>query len=175
MKKVGLRDLKNRLSAYVRLVRRGQSVLVTDRGQVVAELRSPGVAASDLSDRSGFAGLAGKVCSRSAPRMRRGSILRCRASCLLAGSNAFSKKKEASTNGILSEASARWDVAVGTLAKSRVQPISGTRLDFRIRPSLVTSRTRCTRLVAAMISSAGSPRKSSCRIARQTSSVRGQT
>ena len=60
MKKVGLRDLKNRLSAYIRLVRRGHSVLVTDRGQVVAELRPPGVAASDLSDRSGFAGLAGK-------------------------------------------------------------------------------------------------------------------
>ena len=41
-----------------------------------------------------------------------------------------------------------------------------------MRLSLVTSGTRCTRLVAAMISSAGSPRKSSVRIARQTSSER---
>ncbi len=41
MKTVGLRELKNRLSEYVRLVRRGQTVVVTDRGQVVAELRPP--------------------------------------------------------------------------------------------------------------------------------------
>ncbi len=41
MKTVGLRELKNRLSAYVREVRRGHAVLVTDRGQVVAELRPP--------------------------------------------------------------------------------------------------------------------------------------
>jgi antitoxin (DNA-binding transcriptional repressor) of toxin-antitoxin stability system len=42
MKRVGLRELKNRLSEYVRLVRRGEIVLVTDRGEVVAELRPPG-------------------------------------------------------------------------------------------------------------------------------------
>ena len=60
MRKVGLRDFKNRLSAYVRLVRRGDIVLVTDRGQVVAELRPPAVAPSDLSDRAGLAGLAQK-------------------------------------------------------------------------------------------------------------------
>ncbi len=41
MKTVGLRELKNRLSAYVRQVRNGQAVVVTDRGQVVAELRAP--------------------------------------------------------------------------------------------------------------------------------------
>ena len=38
---VGIRDLKNRLSEYVRLVRAGEVVLVTDRGEVVAELRQP--------------------------------------------------------------------------------------------------------------------------------------
>src|SRR5712691_2954220 len=38
-----------------------------------------------------------------------------------------------------------------------------------------TSGTWCARLVAAMISSAGSPRKSSPRMARQTSNVSGQT
>lgn len=42
MKTVGLRELKNRLSEYIRLVRAGQAVVVTDRGQAVAELRSPG-------------------------------------------------------------------------------------------------------------------------------------
>lgn len=42
MKSVGLRELKNRLSEYVREVRSGESVLVTDRGEVVAELVPPG-------------------------------------------------------------------------------------------------------------------------------------
>jgi prevent-host-death family protein len=46
MKTVGLRELKNRLAEYVREVRRGESVLVTDRGEVVAELVSPGQAAA---------------------------------------------------------------------------------------------------------------------------------
>ncbi|MFQ5889658.1 MAG: type II toxin-antitoxin system Phd/YefM family antitoxin [Gemmatimonadota bacterium] len=39
---MGIRELKNRLSEYVRLVRRGEEILVTDRGVVVAELRRPG-------------------------------------------------------------------------------------------------------------------------------------
>jgi prevent-host-death family protein len=42
MKSVGLRELKNRLSEYVREVRSGEGVLVTDRGEVVAELLPPG-------------------------------------------------------------------------------------------------------------------------------------
>ena len=42
MRSVGLRDLKNRLSEYVREVRSGETVLVTDRGEVVAELIPPG-------------------------------------------------------------------------------------------------------------------------------------
>ncbi len=42
MKTVGLRELKNRLAEYVRAVRAGEEVLVTDRGQVVAELVPPG-------------------------------------------------------------------------------------------------------------------------------------
>jgi prevent-host-death family protein len=41
MKSVGLRELKNRLSQYVRQVRLGEGFLVTDRGQVVAELTPP--------------------------------------------------------------------------------------------------------------------------------------
>src|SRR2546427_7866667 len=42
MKSVGLRELKNRLSEYVREVRSGEGGLVTDRGEVVAELIPPG-------------------------------------------------------------------------------------------------------------------------------------
>jgi antitoxin (DNA-binding transcriptional repressor) of toxin-antitoxin stability system len=41
MKAVAVRELKNRLSAYLRDVSRGEIVLVTDRGRVVAELRRP--------------------------------------------------------------------------------------------------------------------------------------
>lgn len=42
MKAVGIRELKNRLSEYLRLVRGGEQILVTDRGEVIAELRRPG-------------------------------------------------------------------------------------------------------------------------------------
>lgn len=42
MKRVGVRELKDRLSEYLRLVREGEELLVTDRGRVVAELRHPG-------------------------------------------------------------------------------------------------------------------------------------
>jgi antitoxin (DNA-binding transcriptional repressor) of toxin-antitoxin stability system len=41
MKAVGVRELKDRLSEYLRLVRGGEEILVTDRGVVVAELRRP--------------------------------------------------------------------------------------------------------------------------------------
>lgn len=41
---VGIRELKNRLSEYIRMVRRGEAIMVTDRGEVVAELRQPGSA-----------------------------------------------------------------------------------------------------------------------------------
>jgi prevent-host-death family protein len=38
---VGIREMKNRLSDYVRRVRRGETILVTDRGRVVARLAPP--------------------------------------------------------------------------------------------------------------------------------------
>lgn len=41
MKAVGIKDLKARLSEHVRAVRAGEVILVTDRGEVVAELRPP--------------------------------------------------------------------------------------------------------------------------------------
>lgn len=56
MRAVGLKTLKNRLSEYVRLVAAGETVLVTDRDRVVAELvppragRSPLLADARLAD-----------------------------------------------------------------------------------------------------------------------------
>jgi antitoxin (DNA-binding transcriptional repressor) of toxin-antitoxin stability system len=47
MKTVGIRELKNRLSEYLRDVRAGESVLVTDRGEVVAEFSPPRHGATD--------------------------------------------------------------------------------------------------------------------------------
>lgn len=51
MKEVGIRELKNRLSEYLRLVREGEVVMVTDRGEVIAELRpsTGGAGAMDWS------------------------------------------------------------------------------------------------------------------------------
>ncbi|MGH8138210.1 MAG: type II toxin-antitoxin system Phd/YefM family antitoxin [Steroidobacteraceae bacterium] len=49
MKTVGIRELKNRLSEYLRQVRSGESVLVTDRGEVVAEFSPPGHGVTDAS------------------------------------------------------------------------------------------------------------------------------
>jgi antitoxin (DNA-binding transcriptional repressor) of toxin-antitoxin stability system len=41
MATIGVRELKARLSAYVRTVRAGEVVVVTDHGDIVAELRRP--------------------------------------------------------------------------------------------------------------------------------------
>lgn len=41
MRAVGLKVLKNKLSEYVRLAAQGETVLVTDRDRVVAELTPP--------------------------------------------------------------------------------------------------------------------------------------
>ena len=41
MKTVGVKELKNRLSTYLKLVKNGDTVLVTERDQVIAEIRQP--------------------------------------------------------------------------------------------------------------------------------------
>lgn len=41
METVGIRELKNRLSEYIRRVRSGETIQVSSHGVVVAELRSP--------------------------------------------------------------------------------------------------------------------------------------
>ncbi len=58
MKTVGVRELKNRLSEYLRRVRAGEGVLVTDRGEVVAELSPPGHPLADTSVPVGLRALA---------------------------------------------------------------------------------------------------------------------
>jgi antitoxin (DNA-binding transcriptional repressor) of toxin-antitoxin stability system len=58
MKTVGVRELKNRLSEYIRYVRAGEGVLVTDRGEVVAEISPPGQGTADASVSPGLAALA---------------------------------------------------------------------------------------------------------------------
>ena len=58
MRTVGIRELKNRLSEYIRHVRSGESVLVTDRGEVIAELSPPGRGLTDASVPAGLLGLA---------------------------------------------------------------------------------------------------------------------
>ncbi|HEX2255673.1 MAG TPA: prevent-host-death protein [Afifellaceae bacterium] len=48
MRSVGLKVLKNKLSEYVRLAESGETVLVTDRDRVVAELGPPRAERSPL-------------------------------------------------------------------------------------------------------------------------------
>ena len=56
MRAVGLKVLKNKLSEYVRLAEQGETILISDRDRVVAELvppdatRSPLVADARLAD-----------------------------------------------------------------------------------------------------------------------------
>ncbi|MFN2602298.1 MAG: type II toxin-antitoxin system Phd/YefM family antitoxin [Gemmatimonadaceae bacterium] len=49
---VGIRELKNNLSRYLKKVKAGQRIAITDRGRVVAELRKPqSASASSLKSR----------------------------------------------------------------------------------------------------------------------------
>lgn len=57
MRVIGIRELKNRLSEYVRMVRNGKEILVTDRGEVVAELKAPDPRKSVVGPYAGLASL----------------------------------------------------------------------------------------------------------------------
>ncbi len=50
VERVGVKDLKNNLSAYLRQVKRGVRVLVTDRNEVIAEIGKPRDIASETVD-----------------------------------------------------------------------------------------------------------------------------
>lgn len=51
MATVGARELKNRLGRYLRQVQAGETILVTERGRPVAELRPLSPAAVELGDK----------------------------------------------------------------------------------------------------------------------------
>lgn len=48
MRKIGIKALKNDLSKYIRAAAAGETVLVTDRGQVVAEIVAPRISDDPL-------------------------------------------------------------------------------------------------------------------------------
>jgi antitoxin (DNA-binding transcriptional repressor) of toxin-antitoxin stability system len=76
MRAVGLKVLKNKLAEYVRLARSGETILVTDRDRVVAEIvppregRSPAVADAVLAElvRQGWVTPAARPLAGSVPR-----------------------------------------------------------------------------------------------------------
>jgi antitoxin (DNA-binding transcriptional repressor) of toxin-antitoxin stability system len=70
MKSVNVAELKNRLSHYLRLVRRGEAILVRDREQVIARLEPAGAEAAGGTDDERLASLERK----GAIRRRRGPI-----------------------------------------------------------------------------------------------------
>ncbi|MEK7766400.1 MAG: type II toxin-antitoxin system prevent-host-death family antitoxin [bacterium] len=77
MKSVGIKNLKNRLSEYVKMAAAGEVVLVTDRDRVVAELVPPG---ADRSSRIHDALLAEAVREGwvTPPLIAGGPLPRCR-------------------------------------------------------------------------------------------------
>lgn len=71
MKAVGVKLLKARLSEYLRLVRTGETVLITDRDEVVAELRPArrqGAPAVSVEDRLQVLADAGTITRPSVPK-----------------------------------------------------------------------------------------------------------
>jgi antitoxin (DNA-binding transcriptional repressor) of toxin-antitoxin stability system len=50
MRSVGIKVLKNKLSEYIRIAEAGETVLITDRDRVVAELSPPRAQQSPLLD-----------------------------------------------------------------------------------------------------------------------------
>ncbi len=78
MRAVGVRELKNRLSEYLRLVKLGEQVLITEHGVVIAELRQPGLSPAEqrypgLADlvRRGVASAVHENDPDAYPRMKR--------------------------------------------------------------------------------------------------------
>jgi prevent-host-death family protein len=55
MRTVGLKTLKNKLSEYIRAVAAGETIAVTDRGRVVAEIVPPQAAKGTSSAETWFA------------------------------------------------------------------------------------------------------------------------
>ena len=66
---VGARDLKNRLGSYLRAVREGTRIIVTERGKPVAELQAIAPAASVLDERLQQMAVEGLVTLPKVPRL----------------------------------------------------------------------------------------------------------
>ena len=85
MRSVGLKVLKNKLSEYVRLAAGGETVLVTDRDRVVAEIvppqpgRSPLLADARLAEAVREGWLAPPLLAGSSPPPPRKPIMTLRA------------------------------------------------------------------------------------------------
>jgi antitoxin (DNA-binding transcriptional repressor) of toxin-antitoxin stability system len=47
MKTAGVREVKDRFSEFLRMVKGGEEILITDRGEVIAKLGPPGSAIGD--------------------------------------------------------------------------------------------------------------------------------
>ncbi len=62
MRAVGLKVLKNKLSEYVRLAAGGETVLITDRDRVVAELVPPALGRAHIVDDAALADLVRRGC-----------------------------------------------------------------------------------------------------------------
>ena len=62
MRAVGLKVLKNKLSEYVRLAAGGETVLITDRDRVVAELVPPALGRAQIVDDAVVADLVRRGC-----------------------------------------------------------------------------------------------------------------
>ena len=52
MKSVGIRELKNNLSKYLHLVRLGETIIITDHEQVIAEIKKPSEFLNDSKKRA---------------------------------------------------------------------------------------------------------------------------
>ncbi len=89
MKAVGVKELKARLSEYLRIVKSGETVLVTERNDVVAELRPARRSlprADALDDLLDELAAHGQVTRAALPK--RGWTMRCRGLGLPAGTAA---------------------------------------------------------------------------------------
>ncbi len=72
-RRVGIRELKSKLSAYVREVKRGGTIVVTDHGEGVARLipeLDTFVERVEMLGRSGVASWSGRRLRRSRPQAR---------------------------------------------------------------------------------------------------------
>lgn len=69
MKTIGARELKNRLGTYLRQVREGATIVVTDRGRPVAELRAVAPPKTDEEARLQELVAAGLLAPRTGKRL----------------------------------------------------------------------------------------------------------